>query len=111
MREGRNPQREKEANAPRSLDFLGAISAGKVCGKSQGGVGWLMLKRRIRQILFMIVLGRMCATAQIIELASPNEESSGQFGLAIAGVPDSNGDGFGEILVGAPGEDPTGSLN
>ncbi|MEP0844688.1 MAG: FG-GAP repeat protein [Phycisphaerae bacterium] len=39
-------------------------------------------------------------------LLSPNEESSGQFGYSVAGVPDVNGDGRGDVLVGAYREDP-----
>ena len=38
-------------------------------------------------------------------LESPNGEASGRFGDAVAGVPDVDGDGFGELLIGAPGED------
>ncbi|MCB9854658.1 MAG: thrombospondin type 3 repeat-containing protein [Phycisphaerales bacterium] len=39
-------------------------------------------------------------------LQSPNEELFGNFGWSVAGVPDVNSDGFGDILIGAPGEDP-----
>ncbi len=34
-------------------------------------------------------------------LASPNEQNDGQFGLAVAGVPDLDGDGRGDLLIGA----------
>ncbi|HMN97731.1 MAG TPA: hypothetical protein PKC43_14760 [Phycisphaerales bacterium] len=40
-------------------------------------------------------------------LASPNAVSSGNFGWAVGGVPDANGDGRGDIIVGAPGENVT----
>ncbi|MCA9283741.1 MAG: FG-GAP repeat protein [Phycisphaerales bacterium] len=40
---------------------------------------------------------------------SPNEESAGRFGISVAGVPDANGDGRGDILVGAWLEDPGAS--
>ncbi len=40
---------------------------------------------------------------------SPNAESFGEFGWAVAGVPDSTGDGRGDYIVGAPSEDPAGS--
>ncbi|MDZ4831741.1 MAG: hypothetical protein SGJ09_16285 [Phycisphaerae bacterium] len=40
---------------------------------------------------------------------SPNAESFGEFGWAVAGVPDSTGDGRGDYIVGAPSEDPGGS--
>ncbi len=42
------------------------------------------------------------------ELKSPNEELSGFFGRAVSGVPDANGDGFGDVFVGARNEDPGG---
>ena len=38
-------------------------------------------------------------------LVSPNPELDGQFGSAIAGVADANGDGRGDVFVGAPAED------
>lgn len=38
------------------------------------------------------------------ELASPNEDQRGAFGNAVAGVPDADGDGRGDLLVGAFGE-------
>ncbi len=45
----------------------------------------------------------------LFELASPNEEEDGFFGYAVAGAPDTNGDGFGDLLVGAEREDPGAS--
>ncbi|MFO0875297.1 MAG: FG-GAP-like repeat-containing protein [Phycisphaerales bacterium] len=37
---------------------------------------------------------------------SPNAEASGLFGFAVGAVPDANGDGKAEYIVGAPQEDP-----
>ncbi len=42
--------------------------------------------------------------ALLLTLTSPNAESTGRFGGAVAGVSDANGDGRGDLLVGAPGE-------
>ncbi|MEM1043793.1 MAG: T9SS type A sorting domain-containing protein [Bacteroidota bacterium] len=40
---------------------------------------------------------------------SPNAESSGEFGIAVSGVDDADGDGLGDVLVGARDENPGGS--
>ncbi|MCA9417540.1 MAG: choice-of-anchor D domain-containing protein, partial [Candidatus Omnitrophica bacterium] len=42
-------------------------------------------------------------------LDSPNEEVDGEFGWHLSGVPDVNGDGCGDVVVGARSEDPAGS--
>lgn len=44
--------------------------------------------------------------ALLLELASPNRNRSGGFGYAIAGLNDIDGDGRGDIAVGAPFETP-----
>jgi hypothetical protein len=40
--------------------------------------------------------------------ASPNEQSDGRFGWGVGGVPDLNGDGHGDVIIGAPLENPVG---
>jgi hypothetical protein len=40
------------------------------------------------------------------ELVSPNEEAAGGFGYSVAGAGDLNQDGFADVIVGAPYEDP-----
>jgi hypothetical protein len=44
--------------------------------------------------------------ARLFTLISPYPEASGAFGASVGGVPDANGNGKGETLVGAPKEDP-----
>lgn len=39
-------------------------------------------------------------------LASPNQAASGLFGSSVTGVQDADYDGYGDIVVGAPGENP-----
>lgn len=41
-----------------------------------------------------------------LTMSSPNAESGGLFGLAVAGLADVSGDGKGDIAVGAPNENP-----
>ena len=41
-------------------------------------------------------------------LVSPNAEEGGRFGESVSGVPDMSGDGYGDVIVGAPGEDQLG---
>ena len=43
------------------------------------------------------------------EFTSPNAEADGLFGVSVAGAPDVNGDGLGEVVVGAWHEDPGAS--
>jgi hypothetical protein len=49
--------------------------------------------------------------ALMYELASPNEDLNGYFGFSVAGVEDADGDGIGDLLIGARGEDPGASPN
>ncbi len=37
--------------------------------------------------------------------SSPNAESGGHYGYAVAGIPDVGGNGFGDVIIGAPQED------
>lgn len=43
------------------------------------------------------------------QLVSPGRQTGGRFGTSIAGVPDTDGDGRGDVIVGAPGENPGAS--
>ncbi len=46
------------------------------------------------------------ATGEILyEIVSPNAEVGGLFGTSVSGVPDTDGDGRGDLLSGAPRED------
>lgn len=57
-----------------------------------------------RAYLFSGATGALLAT-----LVSPTAEVDGRFGTSVAGVRDLNGDGRGDLLVGAPYEDPGSS--
>ncbi|MFM9995189.1 MAG: integrin alpha [Phycisphaerales bacterium] len=47
------------------------------------------------------------ATGAVLRtLQSPGFETGGRFGWSVAGVADANGDGRGDVMVGAPFEDP-----
>jgi hypothetical protein len=58
-----------------------------------------------RAYLFSGATGALLCT-----FASPNPEAGGEFGRAVAGVPDTDGDGLGDLLIGADFEDG-GTLN
>ncbi len=47
--------------------------------------------------------------ALLLGLRSPNQEDRGRFGAAVAGVPDADGDGRGDLLVGAYQEEQDGA--
>jgi hypothetical protein len=50
------------------------------------------------------------ATGGLIrQFTSPARRTGGRFGTSVAGVPDVNGDGRGDVLIGAPGEAPSSS--
>lgn len=59
----------------------------------------------IRTLLFVASLlipsGVVVAQPDPITLESPNAEEGGNFGIAVSGVPDVDGDGRGDIVVGA----------
>lgn len=43
--------------------------------------------------------------ALLHSLSSPNPESGGRFGKSVGGAPDVGGNGFGDVIVGAPNEE------
>lgn len=64
----------------------------------------------IRGAAGVIGLSAVLATSsRAIEIRSPNEDTGGRFGEAVAGLHDVNGDGRGDVLVGAPTENPGAS--
>jgi len=47
-------------------------------------------------------------SADMLTLISPNEAAQGNFGSSVAGIPDADGDGIDDLIVGASGEDGGG---
>ena len=48
------------------------------------------------------------AAADILKLKSPNQENFGDFGVSVSGIPDVDGDGHGDVIIGADSEDGAG---
>jgi len=46
--------------------------------------------------------------ALLRNFASPNQESDGRFGWGVGAIPDVDGDGRGDVIIGAPLENPAG---
>lgn len=55
-------------------------------------------------LALLISISTTQAQAPLLDLPSPAPETSGRFGAAVAGVPDVDGDGRGDFVVGAPFE-------
>jgi hypothetical protein len=70
----------------------------------------LSVRNAMRSAVLLAGLGLSwsAARADSVVLASINEETSGQFGLSVAGIPDCDGDGHDDVIVGAPGENGGG---
>jgi hypothetical protein len=62
-----------------------------------------------RSWLFAVFLAAAgAASAQVTTINTPNRTEGGYFGASVAGLADIDGDGFGDLVVGAPGEGPAG---
>ncbi len=83
-----------DVNGDNRSDIIVGAPRETVNGKAEGG----------RAYVFNGTTGALIRT-----LVSPGNEVGGRFGVSVAGIPDVNGDGRGDIVVGAPGEDPGAS--
>ena len=73
-----------------------------------------MKKKWIIQAVVVLILLPMILPAyfsQILTLQSPNEGIDGYFGYSVSGIPDVDGDGRGDFIVGAYREDPLSGLD
>jgi len=51
------------------------------------------------------------ATGDLLKtLISPNRQQNGRFGASVSGIPDTNGDGYGDVIVGTQSEETAGSV-
>ncbi|MFO0829327.1 MAG: FG-GAP-like repeat-containing protein [Phycisphaerales bacterium] len=61
------------------------------------------------------LMASLCAVApghaDLHQFVSPNAENFGSFGSAVAGLHDVNGDGWGDVVIGADNEDGAGILD
>ncbi len=57
----------------------------------------------------LIVHGPLAA--DMLTLVSPNEAAQGYFGTSVSGIPDLDGDGIDDFMVGAPGENAGGVVS
>ena len=58
-----------------------------------------------RHLLILLLAAAPAVAQPVRTLTSPDPETFGLFGVAVSGVPDADGDGRGDLLVGAPSED------
>lgn len=70
-----------------------------------------MNRRRVAAALLAAGLLPTVAAADVLELESTNPELEGRFGTSVSGVPDCNGDGVDDVIVGADDEDGGGVSN
>ncbi len=80
------------------------------------GVDDLLVGAPVESYLGLSAAGRAylysgATGALLYALGSVNAQANGQFGYAVAGTEDLNGDGRGDLLVGHPGFDLTGIMN
>ena len=68
--------------------------------KRPGGRQAMAWARMFLGVAWVMAVLAMKATASEI-LRSPLDQSGGFFGLSVSGIPDANGDGFGDVVVGA----------
>ncbi len=86
-------------------EFHGQDAHATTCGK-----GNRPMNRRSFYLWFALVgiglIGAGGGAARVLNLLSPNPTRSGMFGFSVSGVPDVNGDGRPDTVVGAVGEKP-----
>jgi hypothetical protein len=69
----------------------------------------MIARASLTSVLLVTVLVATSTAESLYTLVSPNEEEDGYFGNSVSGAGDVNGDGYGDVIVGAAYEDPGSS--
>ena len=56
-------------------------------------------------LLFPVLTNAGVLTPEVTRIGNPNSATDAAFGTSVAGIGDVNGDGIGDLVVGAPGLD------
>jgi hypothetical protein len=61
-------------------------------------------------LLFPAFTNAQVFIPRVTRIGNPNPASDAAFGISVAGIGDVNGDGIGDLIVGAPGLDKVSTV-